>query len=309
MLLQGGGGTLPPSDTTPPTLDSSIPIDDSASFLLNSNIILTFSENVQAGSGNIVISNGTDTRTISVTDSSQVTISGNTVTINPTTDLTEGTTYHITMASGVIKDMAGNNYAGISDTTTLNFTTTVADTTAPGVTINDDEAGTGNIAGGDITYTFTFDEPVTGFAIGDITVANGTKGTFTAVSSTVYTLVVTPTAGFEGNVTVDVAAGVAVDAANNGNTAATGSVQAVDMKAPGVTITDDEAGTGNIAGGDITYTFTFDEPVTGFAIGDITVANGTKGTFTAVSSTVYTLVVTPTAGFEGNVTVDVAAGV
>ena len=134
--------------------------------------------------------------------------------------------------------MAGNNYAGISDTTTLNFTTTVADTTAPGVTINDDEAGTGNIAGGDITYTFTFDEPVTGFAIGDITVANGTKGTFTAVSSTVYTLVVTPTAGFEGNVTVDVAAGVVVDAANNGNTAATGSVQAVDMKAPGVTIND-----------------------------------------------------------------------
>jgi hypothetical protein len=244
LLLQAAGGGGAPADTTPPTLDSSIPIDGSTSFLLDSNIILTFSENIQAGSGNIVISNGTDTRTISVTDSSQVTISGKTVTINPTTDLTEGATYHITIASGVILDSAGNPYAGISDATTLNFTTTVADTTAPSVTITDDEAGTGNIAGGNITYTFTFDEPVTGFAIGDITVANGTKGTFTPVSSTVYTLVVTPTAGYEGNVTVDVAGSVATDAAGNNNTAAIQSVQAVDMLAPAVTIN-------TVAGNDI----------------------------------------------------------
>ena len=124
-----------------------------------------------------------------------------------------------------------------------------------------------------------------------------------------YTLVVTPTAGFEGNVTVDVDAGAATDAAGNPSTAAIQAVQAVDMKAPTLTIADDEAAaTANIAGGDITYTFTFAEAVTGFTADDVTVTNGSKGTFTAVSSTVYTLVVTPTAGFEGDVTVDVDAG-
>jgi hypothetical protein len=91
-----------------------------------------------------------------------------------------------------------------------------------------------NAAGGNITYTFTFSEAVTGFTAADVTVANGTKGTFTAVSATQYTLVVTPTAGFEGNVTVDVAASAAIDAANNASAAATQSVQAVDTKAPTV---------------------------------------------------------------------------
>ena len=49
--------------------------------------------------------------------------------------------------------------------------------------------------------------------------------------------------------TVDVAAGVAADLAGNLNTAAAQSVQAVDTLAPSVAITDDEAGTANIAGG------------------------------------------------------------
>jgi methionine-rich copper-binding protein CopC len=104
-----------------PTLSSSSPADNASGIAVGSNIVLTFSEAVAAGTGNIVISNGTDTRTISVTDTSQVTISGSTVTVNPTADLQAGSTYNVQMASGVIKDATGNNYAGISDTTTLNF--------------------------------------------------------------------------------------------------------------------------------------------------------------------------------------------
>ena len=42
-----------------------------------------------------------------------------------------------------------------------------------------------------------------------------------------------------------------------------------------VTITDDEAGTATIAGGNILYTFQFSETVTGFDAADITVVNGT----------------------------------
>jgi Ca2+-binding RTX toxin-like protein len=87
--------------------------------------VLTFNEAIQKGTGNIVISNGTDTRTIAVGDA-QITVSGSTVTINPTADLLANSTYYVQLASGVIKDLAGNNYAGISNTTTLNFSTAIA---------------------------------------------------------------------------------------------------------------------------------------------------------------------------------------
>ena len=105
------------------------------------------------------------------------------------------------------------------------------DTARPSVTITDDEAGTATIAGGSILYTFQFGSTVTGFDAADITVVNGTKGTFTAVDGDTYTLVVLPAAGIQGNLTVDVAAGVAFDLANNPNTAAVQSVQAVNTRA------------------------------------------------------------------------------
>ena len=109
-------------DEVAPTLTSSTPADNATAVAVGNNIVLTFDENVQAGSGDIVISNGTDTRTISVTDN-QVTISGDKVTINPTEDLQEGSIYNVQIAKGVIKDIAGNDYAGILDATTLDFAT------------------------------------------------------------------------------------------------------------------------------------------------------------------------------------------
>jgi hypothetical protein len=217
------------------------------------------------------------------------------------------TSSNVTSLSNLIKLKADAVVDAFGNTNAQAQTSFAVDTVSPTVVITDDEGATGNIAGGSITYTFTFSEAVTGFVADDVTVNNGTKGAFTAVSPTVYTLVVTPDANYEGNVTVDVAANKAVDAQSNANTAASQSVQVVDTKVPTVSITDDEGATGNIAGGSITYTFTFSEAVTGFVADDVTVNNGTKGAFTAVSSTVYTLVVTPTEGFEGNVTVDVAA--
>jgi hypothetical protein len=87
---------------------------------------------------------------------------------------------------------------------------------------------------------------------------------WSAESPSLYTLVVTPAANSTANIEVDVAAGVAVDANNNPNAAAS-AVQAVDTTALSLAITDDEPGVANIAGGDVTFTFTFSEAVTGFA--------------------------------------------
>jgi hypothetical protein len=60
---------------------------------------------------------------------------------------------------------------------------------------------------------------VTGFTIDDITVGNGTKSNFVPVDANTYTFNVTPTA--DGAVIVNIAGGVAQDAATNSNSAAT----------------------------------------------------------------------------------------
>lgn len=111
-----------------PMLMWSNPPDDFSHFQVESNIELFFNESVTAGSGNIIISNGTDTRIIPITDTTQVSFDpyySDIITINPTDDLEPNTTYHIQIESGVINDLAGNPFLGISDDTTLNFTTTL----------------------------------------------------------------------------------------------------------------------------------------------------------------------------------------
>ena len=70
-----------------------------------------------------------------------------------------------------------------------------------------------------IPVTVTFSTAVTGFIVDDITVANGTLSNFVAVNGTTYTFDMTALA--KGNVTVNVASGVATDATlSTGNTAA-----------------------------------------------------------------------------------------
>ena len=127
FTVTGGG-----ADLTPPSLVGTNPADDASNVSAASNIVLTFDEAVQAGTGNIVISDGAgDTRTIDVTDASQVTFGTNTVTINPTGDLNPATAYDVTIGSGVITDAAANPFAGIA-LDALDFTT--ASATIPGST-------------------------------------------------------------------------------------------------------------------------------------------------------------------------------
>ena len=93
------------------------------------SIELSFRNEVMVGTGDIILSNGWDTRRIAVNDTSQITfssskLSGNSVIINPAQDLIPNTHYSIRMDSGVIQDMAGNVNASIDDPETLSFNTT-----------------------------------------------------------------------------------------------------------------------------------------------------------------------------------------
>ncbi|MFZ6679528.1 DUF4214 domain-containing protein [Undibacterium sp. Tian12W] len=109
-------------DTTPPSVISFSPATLATSVSTNSDIVLTFSETVTAGSGTISLMNadGSVVANYNIAQSSNVTISGNTVTINPTNDLNNGSTYKLNIPSGAIKDVAGNNFIG---TSSYSFTT------------------------------------------------------------------------------------------------------------------------------------------------------------------------------------------
>jgi len=52
-------------------------------------------------------------------------LTGSQLTINPTANLAPNTDYYVEVANGAIKDIAGNNYAGITGNSTWNFKTLV----------------------------------------------------------------------------------------------------------------------------------------------------------------------------------------
>jgi hypothetical protein len=103
---------------------------------LGSNAYLTFPAAVTAGTGNItLVGSGGDTRTIAVTDSTQVSFSGSTVKIKPSADLSPSTTYSIQYGSGVFRAASANGVSGLATQAVANAQalafTSVPDTTAP----------------------------------------------------------------------------------------------------------------------------------------------------------------------------------
>lgn len=109
-------------DTTAPTVASFSPADEAASVAIDSNIAITFSEAIQRGSGYIYLKTaaGTTVETYAAATSTNLSVSGRTLTIDPTANLGYGTAYRIELAGDSVRDSAGNGYAG---STAYNFTT------------------------------------------------------------------------------------------------------------------------------------------------------------------------------------------
>ena len=112
-------------DNNNPSLTSSSPSDDASNVTVSSDIVLTFNEAVDAESGNIDIVNTSTGETIEI-DVTGALLSGSgttEITINPSSDLKHDTSYHVKIDSSAFDDAAGNSYAGVSSTTTFNFST------------------------------------------------------------------------------------------------------------------------------------------------------------------------------------------
>ncbi|MBF0382322.1 MAG: DUF4347 domain-containing protein [Magnetococcales bacterium] len=113
------------ADTVAPTIATLSPADDTSKVNVTSDLVITFSEEVNKGSGNITImkADGSSYETISV-GSGQITGEGtDTITINPSSSLSDGTTFYILIDSGAFVDFANNNFAGLSTGDGWSFTT------------------------------------------------------------------------------------------------------------------------------------------------------------------------------------------
>jgi hypothetical protein len=136
---------------TPPSIANLSPADGAVEVAVDTVLAATFNKNIAAGSGQLMLKNLTDgtQSAIDVTDGTQVSISGSTLTINPTNDLLLGKAYAIQISSGAIVDTFGGAFAGISNDTTWNFTTTA---TAPPKIV---KVNSGNFGGSTPTASVT----------------------------------------------------------------------------------------------------------------------------------------------------------
>ncbi|MBG0748687.1 MAG: Ig-like domain-containing protein, partial [Planktothrix agardhii KL2] len=121
---------------------------------------------------------------------------------NPTNDLAQGTDYYVEIANAAIKDIAGNNYAGITGSSTWNFKTQ-GTSTINGTAGADNLIGTANpdiingLAGNDTLNGNTGADTLVGGLGNDIYVVDNTgdiatelasQGTDLIQSSVTYTL-------------------------------------------------------------------------------------------------------------------------
>lgn len=124
ISVQMPGGDLP--DETAPTISILSPADDASSVTLGANLVVTFDEPVQAGTGNIVLKTSSDDSTVEIFDvSTDILFKGPEMIINPTCELVSTTGYYVIMDNGAVVDDSGNTFAGLSGPTTWNFTTWV----------------------------------------------------------------------------------------------------------------------------------------------------------------------------------------
>lgn len=308
-------------DLTAPLLSSATPARSTTAVLTDANIVLTFSEAVAAGSGLITISDGasqtymgkdgvlrtrlvgaTDTRTVSISDASQVTIADNTVTINLALDLQPGKTYSVQMGKGVLVDLAGNAYAGLTDTTKLYFKT--ASTAVPTAVVDSTVTMTDTGSSINDYITNSTAQTLSGKYTGALA-----SGDFIEVSlDNGATWITATTTGDSSGGTWNASGAIAasstviarVSNAAGGHSTAARQAYTFDNSAPtvtGITLSDDNL----VAGETATVTFTFNEAVTGLDAADVSVTGGTLSNFvSSAAGKTWTATLTPTANSASN---------
>jgi len=110
----------------PPVIISKSPEHEATGVGIGNSIVATFDQPLVLGTGDIVIKDLEDdstTQTIPVTDSSQVTLANNVLTINPVDPLAGGTQYAVLIPNSAAENNSEVQIEGISDDSEWTFTT------------------------------------------------------------------------------------------------------------------------------------------------------------------------------------------
>ncbi|MEP5612258.1 MAG: MBG domain-containing protein, partial [Cyclobacteriaceae bacterium] len=112
-------------DSNPPMIQSLSPSDNAVEVALSANLVITFDEIVQKGTGTINIKRASDDfvlQTYSV-NATNTTIAGKIVTINPPVNFPIGIEIYVEVPSTALQDLAGNDFGGIAGDGTWSFNT------------------------------------------------------------------------------------------------------------------------------------------------------------------------------------------
>lgn len=205
-------------DTTTPALASISPTRDAVGVAVNANILLTYNEDVYAASGDVVVKSGGSTcpttdQTISVA-SAAVSVSGDTITVNPPNNFAHSSVQCLSFAAGVIRDIAGNN-APLHDPTAsggVRFTTSASDVTSPSATISSPSSPASSRT---LVYVVVFDESISGLSSADFSNMGTASCTFAVPSSSGTSFSVTATCTSDGTVIMRLAPNSVLDSASN----------------------------------------------------------------------------------------------
>ncbi|MFC6998482.1 Ig-like domain-containing protein, partial [Rufibacter roseus] len=201
----------------------------------------------------------------------------------------------VQLTAGVVTDVAGNSNSA------SNIFSILFDGARPEIALSSTAPDSVNAA---FQVKVTFNEDVTGFEAGDVTVTNGSVSSLIAVNAREYTVTVMPAA--DGVVTVSILENVALDASGNPNLATTASLSRIyDITRPTVAL-QSAAVAGDSVKAPFAVTFRFSEPVEGFTLADISVVKGTAGTLAQVGTTQTEFTATITPAVDGAVNVSVA---
>ncbi len=156
------------NEAVAPSLLGTSPADNAMGVALGTNLVLTFDEPVQINASMVLSirlheSGGTLVESFASAHPG-ISVAGNVVTIDITGNLDESTGYYVLIDNGLIGDLIGNNYAGISDNTAWSFTT--GDFTAPELVAPFAPADNATNVPQNTALVITFNEPIaaeTGF--------------------------------------------------------------------------------------------------------------------------------------------------
>ncbi|MDC7717522.1 DUF4347 domain-containing protein, partial [Vogesella sp. DC21W] len=322
--------TVTVSDDVAPTLDAanSTPANNALQIAPSANIVLLFSETLQAGTGTLELRNVTTGQVVETFNiatgtgnaGGTVSISGNSVTLNPGSNLAEASRYSVRVDATALRDAAANAFAGISDDSSFNFTTGVSDSAAPLIQSIQRQTPAGEASNAtSLVYTVRFNEAVTAADVNDFVLAStGTaSGTISSVSGSGTDTLTVTVSGVSGTGTLGLNLGNSQNITDiAGNALATAEpaddeVYAVDRDVPTL-VSINRVGGEQSQGGSVQFLVVFSEPVGSVDAADFALllggtASGTISSISGSGTPVLTVTVSNASG-SGSLGLQLANG-